>query len=200
MLSEQLPTNFKHFMCPFLWLLSHRPFNPCKDFIYLFFTMSKNNLLGYQVQVLLNSNSNIEFYRTKVICQRLHEQIRYQQQIKSSVAGWLHAVTSYFTMQEPERKLSEPSVWEHPPDWQGVPSTLCKCTLFRSHSPACCLPMPTAQLGKFKTTEITFPCFTCNDGVSDVPSDLWCFMTCCEWILEGSLLSLLHCKCHLCSN
>lgn len=54
-------------------------------------------------------------------------------------------------MQEPECKLSEPSVWEHPPDWQGVPSTLCKCTLFRSHSPSCGLPMPTAQLDKLKT-------------------------------------------------
>lgn len=94
-------------------------------------------------------------------------------------ARWSHTVTSYSIMQEPERKLSEPSVWEHPPDWQGVPSTLCKCTLSRTHSPSAIFPYPQCS---WKSR-----CFKRMFG------RLLCRML--VWILEDSLPFLHHCQC-----
>lgn len=125
----------------------------------------------------------------------------------ASVAGWPHAVTSYSIMQEPERKLSEPSVWEHPPDWQGVPSTLCKCTLSRTHSPSTIFQYPQCSWEIFKTTEsteVTVHHCRHNEGrmvlINALVSHVWCFHIMLVWILEGSPLSLHHCKCTLCSN
>lgn len=110
------------------------------------------------------------------------------------VAGWPHAVTSDSIMQEPERKLSEPSVWEHPPDWQGVPSTLCKCTLSRTHSPSTVFqhlqwnsirPPKDAAMRAFHSAHMDVSYVWCPESVKLV------------WMLEDSTLSLNHCKCTL---